>query len=107
MIDNSTILTNIIKDTSNTKEKLPKDWNELCEMYKNKYKENIGIIEKYTRPGFDGKQCIFIQTLKSGEGIFFVENGYLIESKYNEIIVMLNIQQMWLTILQFKEAKRI
>lgn len=101
-------LTNIVKenykkDTSN--EKLIKDWNELCKLYKNKYKQKISIIEKYTRPGFDGKQCIFVQTLKTGEGFLFVENGYVLETLNRTIIACLNMNQMWNAIQSFYKTK--
>lgn len=104
MVDQHNNLINIVqnnykKDTS--KEKLIKDWNELCKLYKDKYKQKISIIEKYTRPGFDNKQCIFIQTLKTGEGFLFVENGYVIETLNRTVIACLNMNQMWNAIQSF------
>ena len=73
----------------------PKDWQELCKMFKEKFKGTIQIIDKYTRAGFDGKQAIFIQTMKSGEGLLFCENGYVLDTIKRSIIAMLNVQQIW------------
>lgn len=91
-------LTNIVNDNYKkdiVDDNSPQDWKELCKMYKETFNGKIHVIDKYTRPGFDGKQAIFIQTMNAGEGLIFCENGYVLDTITRSVIAMLNVKQIW------------